>query len=268
MVKHSSPWRETAGLSDTGRKRTLNEDSLWIDSDQGLLLIADGMGGHEAGEIASREAITALRDFLSRHTLEDEDKTERHVDAAADNDQTWENLPNPLIQLIRSAVAYTNRHIYGLNRDRHYADGQGMGTTLVGLWLPPVLSSAVLFHVGDSRIYLFRSGHLIRLTRDHTMLQQWEDYGRIGAPPAQNIILQALGASREVNPDIVIQTLNPGDTFLLCSDGLTGMLTDPQIQMLLVQNQRKPLPHACQQFIDLANEQGGEDNISLILARY
>jgi protein phosphatase len=266
---------QAAGLSDVGRKRSLNEDSFCVDEALGLLLVADGMGGHAAGEVASREAVSIVYEFLrqpdSHFEAETLDATEEiSLHSLQDDDRTWEDLPNPMIAMVEAAVQQAGRQLYALNREKGCADGQGMGTTLVGLWKQSNLEEVVVFHVGDSRLYLYRNGQLSSLTKDHTLHQQWLDQGLPKPLPPHNIVLRALGPLPYVAVDTSILTLQDGDLFMLCSDGLTGMVSNTAIEEVLrpLAEDSLPLESACTRLIDMANGEGGNDNITVILARY
>ncbi|WP_454018395.1 PP2C family protein-serine/threonine phosphatase [Azospirillum sp. Marseille-Q6669] len=249
-----------AGQTDVGRVRSRNEDSFHLDPALGLAVICDGMGGHAGGDIASRTAVEVVAAVVAsydrRHdgrtpTLAEEDR------AAADAALT-----------VRSAVVAANRRINALNRQRGFAEGRGMGTTLVGLWRIPGTGRVVVFHAGDSRLYRLRGGEFRLLTRDHSLYQVWLDNGRRGQAPQRNIIVRALGTGEQVEPDIAIHDLQPDDLYLLCSDGLTGIVPEGLIQRILTQ-QPPPAPEdACAKLIDFANGAGGPDNITLILARF
>ncbi len=259
----------TASASDVGRERTLNEDSFCVDEALGLLLVADGMGGHEAGEVASREVVAGIRDYLRRHQdAYDHEATERVMMVTDDGDSTWEDLPNPIIEVTKAALEHANQRVYTLNQERGYPEGKGMGTTVAGLWQIGELNEAVIFHVGDSRLYLYRSGRLMLLTRDHSLYQQWESSGRIGPAPSHNIILRSLGASSHTTADIRLQSLHNGDLILICSDGLTSMVSDAWIEAALRRTEPERLEATCAELVEQANAQGGNDNITLILAWY
>jgi protein phosphatase len=143
-----------------------------------------------------------------------------------------------------------------------------MGTTVVGMWLPGGLSDAVVFHVGDSRLYRFRAGRLDQVTRDHSLYQAWVDAGRSGEPPNRNIIMRALGIVEDVEADISIQSIQAGDIYLLCSDGLNGMVPDDTIIDILAEIEQTGLEPAWRQLIQEANDHGGKDNVTVILARF
>lgn len=281
MTKNQAPVLRTACVTDVGRSRHFNEDYFCIDDAARLLLVADGMGGHMAGEVASRVVVEQMQAYLAQHQpMPQEDATDRvpygenDPDRTLedlpyhDTDQTLEDLPHPAVTIISSALEYANRRIYRMNEERGFSEGQGMGTTVAGLWAMPNHDEAVIFHVGDSRLYLHREGRLVLLTRDHTLYQQWEGHGRIGPAPPQNIILRCLGPSSEVIPEIRLQTLRAGDMILICSDGLTSMLSDFQIETTLNHSGSQCLQSRCQELVTQANSQGGHDNITVLLAQY
>jgi serine/threonine protein phosphatase PrpC len=155
-----------------------------------------------------------------------------------------------------------------LNRERGLPEGRGMGTTIVGLWLADGLSKGVVFHVGDSRLYRFRDGRLDQITRDHSLYQAWVDSGRSGDPPNRNIIMRALGIVDDVEADISVQEMLAGDIYLLCSDGLNGMVPDDTIIDILAEIELTGLEPAWRQLIQEANDHGGKDNVTVILARF
>lgn len=257
-----------ACVSDVGLTRTLNEDSYHIDEELGLLLVADGMGGHDAGEVASRQVVTLIHQYLRRYGEATDDEATEIIDSAGseDSDSTWEDLPNPVTSTVAAALEYANQQLYRLNRDRGYPDGHGMGTTVAGLWRIGILDEAAIFHVGDSRLYLYRAGRLTLLTRDHTLYQQWISSGCIGPAPSQNIILRSMGSSARVSADVRLQSLQNGDLILICSDGLTSMVADPQIESALAKADPDCLQAACETLVAQANAEGGRDNITVLLA--
>jgi protein phosphatase len=271
---------EAAGLTDTGRRRADNEDSLLIDEDMGLLLVADGMGGHATGKLASQTAIEAILDFLYEYDPElfaasalpgaapgpaDGNPTNQ-ASATADNDDTTVVEEAPVaFGVIQAAITISNRKINQMNRAQQFPDGSGMGTTIVGLWLLPPGTKVLAFHVGDSRIYRFRGGRLMQITRDHTLYQEWLASGGQGVAPRQNIITRAIGPLPDVEPEMSVQSLRTDDIYLLCSDGLTGMVDDKVIEQML--SDQSDLQGLCEALIQLANERGGTDNITVTLAR-
>jgi protein phosphatase len=248
---------EFAGGTDVGRVRSQNEDSFQIDRDLGLILVADGMGGHIGGDIASRTAIEAVNDYILEYEPPEDGQ------ASADLDPIDRST-----DIVRTAVYRANQRIIGLNRERGLPEGRGMGTTIVGLWLPDGLSNGVAFHVGDSRLYRFRAGRLDQITRDHSLYQAWVDAGRSGEPPNRNIIMRALGIVEDVEPDISIQPIKAGDVFLLCSDGLNGMVPDDTIIDVLAEIPEIGIDNACRRLIQEANDHGGRDNVTVVLAQF
>lgn len=237
---------EAAGLTDVGRRRAHNEDDFVIRAEAGLLAVADGMGGHDAGEVASRMAVEGI---------------ERHV-AALPGDAGAEAL----IAGVSDAVRAIGHDIFERNRGLGYPEGMGMGTTLTGLWLPPGAGeAAILFNVGDSRVYRLRGGALEQVSKDQSAYQEWLDGGSVGPAPGRNIIAQALGPSAAVEPAVDAVTLAAGDVVLLCSDGLNDMLEDAAIAALL--REHADPDGAAQALVAAANAAGGADNITVIVAR-
>lgn len=247
---------EFAGLTDVGRKREHNEDSLLLSPDDGLVVVADGMGGHQAGEVASNLAVVTIEQFFA-NLREDPDATwpyklDRRRDFAA----------NKLVVGIQLA----NRRIIqaGATEGR-----QGMGTTVVAALC--VEAKAYVAWVGDSRGYLFRKAELSPLTEDHSLLNELLRTGRItpaDVPHFQhkNVITRALGLGERVDVDLQATDLEDGDVLLVCCDGLTGMLEDERIASIL--GAETSLEKACQRLVDAANAAGGTDNITVGLARY
>ncbi|AWJ89783.1 serine/threonine-protein phosphatase [Azospirillum baldaniorum] len=249
-----------AGQTDVGRVRSRNEDSFHLDPARGLAVICDGMGGHAGGDIASRTAVDAVAAVIASHDRTHDGRTP----SLAEEDRAAVDA----VTTVRSAVVTANRRINTLNRQRGFAEGRGMGTTLVGLWRVPGTGRVVVFHAGDSRLYRLRDGELRLLTRDHSLYQVWLDNGRRGQAPHRNIIVRALGTGEQVEPDIAVHDLQPDDLYLLCSDGLTGIVPEGLIQRILTQQPPPAAEDACARLIDLANGAGGPDNITLILARF
>lgn len=248
------------GQTDVGRVRSRNEDSFHLDPARGLAVICDGMGGHAGGDIASRTAVEVVAAVIAAQDRAEEGRTPSQAEeerAAAD-----------AALMVRSAVVAANRRINALNRQRGFAEGRGMGTTLVGLWRVPGTDRVIVFHAGDSRLYRLRGGELRLLTRDHSLYQVWLDNGRRGQAPHRNIIVRALGTGEQVEPEIAVHDLQPDDLYLLCSDGLTGIVPEGVIQRILTQQPPLTGEDACARLIALANGAGGPDNITLILARF
>ena len=243
------------GLTHVGRQRQHNEDSFLVAEDAMLYLVADGMGGHAAGEIASRIAVDSISEFIL-HTKED-DGTWPH--AYYDH---YRRATNRLMAAVRLA---NTRVLEAMRKDARL---RGMGTTVVAcLGDDDFLAVA---HVGDSRAYLIRDGQLSRLTNDHSWVFEQVQAGMLTEAeaekhPLRNVITRALGGALSVNPDAAEVDTKAGDVVLLCSDGLTGMVPEDEILRLVTQND--DLDHACQQLIDMANERGGLDNVTAILVK-
>jgi len=265
---------EFAGLSDVGRSRSRNEDSFDINREAGLGLVCDGMGGHAGGDIASRTAVETIVDFIYEYEPDEAGDEPDEVDEAtiSDGSAAGRALPQAsapdtgrAIATIRNAVQLANRRLVTLNQQRGFPDGRGMGTTVVGLWMVAGTDKVVIFHAGDSRLYRLRGNELRQLTRDHSLYQAWLDNGAHGQPPHRNIIVRALGTMQDVEPEVSLQAVANGDLFLVCSDGLSGMITDDDMAGIL--RDGGDLAALCKRLVDLANEKGGHDNVTVVLAR-
>src|SRR6266700_6055938 len=239
------------GLTDVGRQRQHNEDSYLVADDAKLFLVADGMGGHAAGEIASRIAVDSISEFIV-HTKED-DGTWPHA-----YDEHYTRTTNRLMAALRMA---NTRVLEAMRKD---AKLRGMGTTVVACLADDEMMSFA--HVGDSRAYLIRNGELSRITNDHSWVFEQVQAGMLTEAeaekqPLRNVITRALGGALSVNPDAAEIDSKPGDVYLLCSDGLTGMVPEDEILKLVTEN-ADDLEKACRQLIDTANERGGLDNVT------
>jgi PPM family protein phosphatase len=244
------------GLTHVGRQRQHNEDTFLVADEAKLYLVADGMGGHAAGEIASRIAVDSISEFIL-HTKED-DGTWPHA-----YDENYRRTTNRLI----AAVQLANTRV--LEAMRKDARLRGMGTTVVACLADDTTMSVA--HVGDSRAYLIRNGQLSRLTNDHSWVFEQVQAGMLTEAeaekhPLRNVITRALGGALSVNPDAAEVESRPGDVYLLCSDGLTGMVPEEEI-LRVVTDSSGDLEKACQELIDIANERGGLDNVTAILVR-
>jgi protein phosphatase len=246
------------GLSDIGPVRTSNEDNFLIDPELGLLAVADGMGGHQGGEVASAAALDSLHDFIAGHQG-------RVVIASDDPDATWTDPVMQSLALLRDGVAFANDRVYALNQARQLPEGSGMGTTLTGFWRPQPGGPLLLFHVGDSRLYRYRADALEQLTRDQTWYQQALEAGKLDALPPRNLLLQALGPSASLQPDIGRQAVLPGDLLMLCSDGLHGCVPHFDMAEVLAAATVGKLEEACRRLVALAHDYGGRDNITVLL---
>jgi protein phosphatase len=244
------------GLSHVGRQRQHNEDSYLVESNARLFLVADGMGGHAAGEIASRIAVDSISEFIL-HTKED-DGTWPHA-----YDEHYKRSTNRLVAAVRLA---NTRVLEAMRKDARL---RGMGTTVVACLADDETMSVA--HVGDSRAYLIRNGELSRITNDHSWVFEQVQAGMLTEAeaekhPLRNVITRALGGALSVSPDASEIEVRKGDVYLLCSDGLTGMVPEEEILRVVTQNS-DDLEQACQKLIDTANERGGLDNITAVLVR-
>jgi len=246
---------EMTALTDTGRKRPHNEDRVGSDVHQGVALLADGMGGHKGGEVASGLAVeTLLHDLVA--------DLPRVEDFADDPDGYA-----PETVLARTLVERANGIIHDTAQSQ--PQYEGMGTTLVlMLFYDDRLTIA---HVGDSRAYRMRDGRLEQVTRDHTLMQELIDRGFYTPEEARaslnrNIVTRALGIEPQIRVDVQEDMALPGDLYLLCSDGLHDMVDDARIRLTLSENGAS-LDQAARSLVDQANENGGNDNISVILVR-
>jgi protein phosphatase len=242
--------REFASATDAGRVRRHNEDAVGFDALAGLAVLADGMGGHRAGEVASEMTVSTVMADLSRWR--------RALPAAA-----------PALaarQAVHRSVDHANTVVLEASRTR--PECRGMGTTIVLMLFngPQVLVG----QAGDSRAYRWRGGRLERLTRDHSMLEEQVDAGKVTRQHAmrqglQHVVTRAVGVEASIDLETQVHDLQPADLMLLCSDGLTDMLADVDIAQVLAAG--GPLPHLCGALVEAANAAGGADNISVVLTR-
>ncbi|HYW92710.1 MAG TPA: Stp1/IreP family PP2C-type Ser/Thr phosphatase [Gammaproteobacteria bacterium] len=245
-----------SGHTDPGRVRSHNEDSIHIDAANGLVVLADGMGGYRAGEVASAIAVRSIRDFIVNGL--------GGLAAGGDGDV---GEYSPEAQLVRHAIMHANREIVSAaRRETRY---EGMGTTVVAMLFHD--ARVTIGHVGDSRAYRLRGEQLEQLTIDHSLLQELVSRGVYTAEEAQsspnrNIVTRALGVEREVDVDLLQDMVLPADLYLLCSDGLNDMVGDDEIR-LTMNRLGGNLDRMTQGLVAAANERGGRDNISVIAAR-
>lgn len=243
------------GLSDVGRVRSSNEDAWGVFQDLQFFVVADGMGGHAAGEIASHLAVDTMRDFIQSSTQSSE------VTWPADVDR---NLPLPVKRLV-SAGKLANEKIYHSSRSDPKLNG--MGTTMVSVLVDQ--DTAYVAHVGDSRAYLIRNEKIQRLTEDHSLINDYINQGLLkieeaSQHPLKHVITRALGSSLKVEVDVKTVPLGHGDAVLLCSDGLSNLLTDEDMRINGLDSLQDPQT-TCQRLVDLANKKGGEDNVTVVL---
>lgn len=259
-VEHQLALGPAFGMTDTGTVRPSNEDNFLIDPSLGLLAVADGMGGHEAGEVASSDALIALADFIRAKAARgpavafDDDAPDADVDAG------WRAMDT-----LHDAVEFANDRMYRTNVENRRGNGGGMGTTLTGIWQPQADGPALVFHVGDTRLYRLRAGSLVQLTRDQTVYQRAFEAGARQNLPPRNLLLQALGPSCGIKPELQTRPVTPGDLYLLCSDGLHSAIADEQIAAVLGQAQAEDLGASCAQLIAMAKLHGSRDNITVVL---
>lgn len=245
---------EFASLTDTGLVRAHNEDAVETSSELGLAILADGMGGYNAGEVASRMCV----ELISKHIQQKQQSAwipliSRHTMVAS----RW----------INDAICYANERV--LKAAHEHPEYVGMGTTIVVAMCHQ--DKLLVAHVGDSRVYRFRAGELKQITKDHSVLQAQIDAGLISEEqakfsPIKNLITRAVGAQVDIEVEINGHQLEDGDIYLLCSDGLSDMLSYDQIQRILKQ-QHTQLEICCQSLVNGANNCGGRDNISVILLK-
>jgi protein phosphatase len=234
---------EYAVISDTGKRRSKNEDAYYINEKHGLFVLADGLGGHAAGEVASRIAVETIG---------------RHI---------TENIPRGryISQSLKEAVVTANKSIYQMARVDPKLEG--MATTVVAALIRPGI--LYLAHVGDSRAYLLTKSGLMRLTMDHTLVSQMVSEGRITEQeavlhPHRNVLVRCLGIEENIEVDVQKRRFSY-ETLLLCTDGLTEMLNDGEVEDILQHN--LSCQSACEILVAAANQRGGIDNVTVILVK-
>lgn len=243
------------GFTDTGLARQTNQDAFAVENDLGLWIVADGMGGHAGGGVASRIAVDSII---------------RTIRAAASAGGTFSIEPSRAVELLTEALAIAHEAIHQAAVQNQ--ELEGMGTTIVSCLLcPRSPSQAVFAHVGDSRAYLLRDRLLHALTTDHSYVQKLVAQGSLtedeaSRHPQRNVLLRALGIPGQSIPDTKIQPLEPHDVLLLCTDGLTKMLREDEILSLLSDTQVSSTDMG-RQLVDRANENGGKDNTTVVLIR-
>jgi len=244
---------KACGLSDVGLTRVHNEDYFEIDPDHKLYIVADGMGGHSHGEVAAQIAVNAIRDFIHK---------------TADKDTTWpfgmDNRFERHTNLLKMAVRIAHDNVLrAISKDGSL---YGMGTTVVGFLVSG--STAAVAHVGDSRAYRLRNGRLDQLTQDHTWVNEQVVAGFLSkeqarSHPLKNVVTRALGGESDVVVDVRELEMRPGDLYLLCSDGLTGMLSDADIRERL--SAQTGLHEICRSLVNDSNARGGIDNVTVVV---
>ena len=244
----------SCGITDVGMKRQRNEDNYLINDELQLYVVADGMGGHAGGEFASQIAVTTVEEVFVNI------RDERSV---SDNGPATRDM---LIQeKLKYAIRLAGKRIY--ERAQVETEYRGMGTTALVIYMGK--RRGYVAHVGDSRAYRIRNDEVVQITEDHSLVNEQIKAGLINKDAAKshklrNIITRSLGYQEEVEIDTQVLEVEPGDTYLLCSDGLSNLVEDHELGELLAQN---TFQEAAMGFVDLANRRGGDDNITCVMAR-
>jgi serine/threonine protein phosphatase PrpC len=244
-----------AAASDCGRVRKKNEDAFLADPGLGFFAVADGMGGHAAGEIASHLALDTLRKSIA------ESKQNRETEFSPN--QTA--LLSPPSTLLVNGIRLANQAVFQFSQEKE--EYRGMGTTVVALFFSD--SSSVVSHVGDSRLYRIRGGRIDQVTEDHSLV--WKQYREgylskeaLSSSPLKNIVTRALGMNPMVDVDVQEIDLQKGDLLVLCSDGLSDLVQDEEL-MRAIRSVPGDLDQACRDLTQLANQRGGKDNITTLI---
>lgn len=234
------------GRSDTGLVRSHNEDSFWFDADRGIAVVADGLGGPASGEVASSIAVRAFREAMHSSLPQ-------------------AGIPDDLRHIMASAIGYANREIQA--DIAGHRDREGMATTMVCLAMR--WNTCVVAHVGDSRAYRIRDGRITPLTRDHSYVMELVEYGIISAEeaavhPQRNLITRVVGGEEGADADFTVFPAERDDRYLLCSDGLHGVLTDEEILDAVIR--AETLDAGCETLIRRTLDAGAPDNVTAVLA--
>ncbi len=243
------------GLTDTGKVRQHNEDAILLDSSLSLYAVADGMGGHKGGEVASRICLDSMKDYLLQ-------ASKGHAPLVGEVDTSHSEATN----LLGSAVRFANQAVFEAAYTK--PEWRGMGTTIVALTIRG--GKVSIAHVGDSRAYLLRQGRFQQLTQDHSWIEEQVRAGLMTRDEAllkqgRNVLTRAVGQEETVKVDLNELELKSADLLMLCSDGLFGMVTDEEIAALIASS--SSLETACTELVACANGRGGRDNISVILLK-
>jgi protein phosphatase len=248
---------EAYGRTDVGRRRKVNEDSFLVSPETSLYAVCDGMGGHNAGEVASRMAVETIAAFITRSAVEKEITWPWGLDANLSFDANR----------LKTAIRLANSRVFQAADNRE--ELTGMGTTVVTALISG--HTMTIGSAGDSRCYLVRKGGLKQLTRDDSWVSAALGEGILNSDdverhPLRNVITKAVGARDAIDLDVVEQGLEAGDVVLLCSDGLHGMVHDEEIARIL-QSSPPSLEEVSARLVDAANEAGGRDNVTVVLLR-
>jgi serine/threonine protein phosphatase PrpC len=244
-------------LTDVGRMRDNNEDAFDVIVERDFYVVADGMGGHASGQVASRVAVESIRRYVTE------------LYRVGGQEYSYPSAPGATEpeRLVSNALQWANERVFIESMKER--ELEGMGTTVVAVMA--VGRHAVLGHVGDSRIYRFRDGHLEQLTRDHSLLNHYIEKGKITTEEEArsfketNVIVKAVGLKDYVEPTVQMVDRRPGDIFLLCSDGLSDQVDDATVAQVIAST--PVLRTACQRLVDLSNRAGGKDNCTVMLLR-
>ena len=253
----SIPVIEVAALTDTGRVREQNEDALAFSAEFGYAILADGMGGYRAGEVASLMAVGVLEAVFK----------EGMCRLRTEPVKLPLECSKQISELMLTAISRANADIVKVSREE--PECEGMGTTVVAAVMYD--SAITIAHVGDSRAYRLRNGEFKQITKDHSMLQEQIDAGLITPEDARtsanrNLVTRAIGIDTALDVEIHAHQMLPGDVYLLCSDGLSDMVNDAEMCGILL-GENASLDDACRALVDQANAHGGHDNISVVLVR-
>ncbi|MFH1672239.1 MAG: Stp1/IreP family PP2C-type Ser/Thr phosphatase [Pseudomonadota bacterium] len=250
---------DSYAMTDVGKVRSGNEDDFVIDDTCGVYVVSDGMGGHQAGEVASQLVVTTIRDYIKQYRLGERD--EKVLRANYDN-----TLSEPA-NIVYSGIKLANKIVFNMSQRK--ANCKGMGATAVVL---AVFDDRIITaNVGDSRVYLIRGNHIECLSNDHTLAydQLREELIRedeFEKSPYKHVLTRAVGVEEDVEPEVCEFQALPGDRFLLCSDGLTNMVDDSKIlEVVTYQNIPEKI---CRKLVGIANKNGGLDNITVLLLHF
>ncbi len=246
---------QSGSISDIGRKRKSNEDSYCADDERGLYVVADGMGGHAAGEVASHLAVETIEEFICL--------------TSTDQEVTWPFGLEDDMSLngnrLKTSIRFANRRV--LEKTREKSGYEGMATTVVAVLLGD--NEAEIAHVGDSRLYLVRGGEIRCVTNDHSWVNEQVLFGVIDSEqarthPLRNVVTRALGGKPDLEVEMQVLELQDTDVLLLCSDGLTSMVEDEEILKIILADGHDVV-RASSGLLEAANRSGGEDNTTVIL---
>lgn len=250
---------ESYGMTDVGKVRSGNEDDFIRDDEYGVYIVSDGMGGHQAGEVASQLVVSTVRDYIKQYKIGKRD--EKSFFGNYDN-----SLSEPA-NIVSSGIKLANRVVFNMSQRRAHCKGMGATAVVLVVFEDRIITA----NVGDSRIYLIRGDNIECLSRDHTLAydQLHENLIRedeLEKSPYKNVLTRAIGVDEDVEPDVYESQLLPDDCFLLCSDGLTNMVGEPEIVKII--NSQKTPEKICRKLVGIANKNGGLDNITALLLHF